>query len=432
LYSPKVRAFPFAMPAEDVLQEANIFTVMYSWKYGSRPERRPGLLRHLRSLNLLDGSGNWRMRPKNVQPVYLPVWLIDSAVMFDAEYQRSSRWQSAFISVSSDLSYMPGFVHEPLSRMALNSPALSPSAALPFSEDLRTQHGTQVFCLPFTHTPFPLLELCSQMKNIRWPVGPTFRIKPHTASVTMMAAYPVLVPVYVLQYELNLANGPANYTVVMDAAATTGSYYINDDYFRLVAEGLAVPQVADTRLSLLLSPVGVILQFMKSFANITCDVISSETSVGSAAIEKELSQLLGDAAFTKGAMEAYQNHFFSDPTSAQPSRPVDWDDLRIREFTDAEVTSNQAWIRLDNKRQRLALDVLKMKRLAGALDFTLKEIAPKKLFKDFAEWVPRNTQRMIEHREKDYVQLHAKTKDTRPAWLKEWHDRPNKVGNGFS
>ncbi|KAH9928302.1 uncharacterized protein B0H18DRAFT_254158 [Fomitopsis serialis] len=315
VYSPKVRAFPFAMPAEDVLQEANIFTAMYSWKYGSRPETRPGLFRHLWSLDLFDGNGNWQMRPKNVQAVYLPVWLIDSAVTFDAEYERPSGWRSAFVSVSSDLSYMPGFVYEPLSRMALNSPALSTSAAVPFSEDLRTQHGTQVLCLPFTHTPFPLLELCSQMENIRWPVGPTFHIKPHTASVTMMAAYPVLVPVYVLQYELNLINGPANYTVVMDAASTSGGYYINDDYFRLVAEGLTVPQVADTRLSLLLSPVGCILQFMKSFANLTCDVVSSGTRVGSAAIEKELSQLLGDAAFTKGAMEAYQKHFFSDATS---------------------------------------------------------------------------------------------------------------------
>ncbi|KZT72997.1 hypothetical protein DAEQUDRAFT_808547 [Daedalea quercina L-15889] len=307
--------------------------------------------------------------------------------------------------------YMPGFVHEPLSRIALKSDMLMASAAVPFSDDLRTQHGQEIKCLPFTHTPFPLLSLCRQMSDTYWHVGPTFRIKPSTVMATMMAAYPVLVPVYLVEHELQ---DTASFTVILEAADSWG-YYINDDYFRLLAQGrVSVPSTRATTDSLLpVSPVINAIQYMKTFTNITIGPLAPKATIGITRdnVTGAVSKLINDIAFSEGAMAAYENRFFSD-SAARPSQPIDWDDLRIREFTMGEVWMNSMWAKLDAQRHGIGQLLRRVKEHSDESGQG-ERVLPSPL-RSAHEWIDKETN------------------DDRPAWLKQWHNRPDKKDDGFT
>jgi hypothetical protein len=60
-----------------------------------------------------------------------------------------------------------GYSFDVLSRISLNHDDIDASDAVPFSNDLMTQHGSQVLCLPYSISPLSLVEkLRSQPKRI--------------------------------------------------------------------------------------------------------------------------------------------------------------------------------------------------------------------------------------------------------------------------
>ena len=66
-----------------------------------------------------------------------------------------------------DAHNLPGFAHDFLSRISLNNEDIAASEAVPFCQDITTQCGLQVLCLPFTISPLSLpLKLQSLPKRV--------------------------------------------------------------------------------------------------------------------------------------------------------------------------------------------------------------------------------------------------------------------------
>jgi len=58
-----------------------------------------------------------------------------------------------------------GYSFDFLSRISLNNDEIAASDAVPFSEDLTTQHGSQVLCLPYNISPLSLVNKLRSMPN---------------------------------------------------------------------------------------------------------------------------------------------------------------------------------------------------------------------------------------------------------------------------
>jgi hypothetical protein len=127
---------------------------------------------------------------------------------------------------------------------------------LPWSEDLATQHGQSIKCLPYMLSPLPLLDKLKSMDHAQCKVSDNLRIvEPHSSRTRLVsitftgvhvtpltghpvqsAAYPVLLPVYLAQYPCmpdwvsKLMNpGPAqidfNATYILEAWSTHVSQF---------------------------------------------------------------------------------------------------------------------------------------------------------------------------------------------------------------
>ena len=109
-----------------------------------------------------------------------------------------------------------------LSLIPLLSRPRKPSDAVPFSDELRYQYDTEVSCLPYTISPFAVLDAASSLSPMDAKVDDGLRfiptsitpnlVRPDTLFVTFVqrpimsqiAAYPVLVPLYLAHYEYTL------------------------------------------------------------------------------------------------------------------------------------------------------------------------------------------------------------------------------------
>lgn len=201
--------------------------------------------------------------------------------------------------------------------------------------------------------------------------------------VLQMAAYPVLVPVYLIEFRVKTGDETECYTVVCQAATmwvsshtccpfmpstltlrptalylfvltpSMQSPYIIDDYIELLARDPIVAR----KTSFLPSPFVDGLRAMRSFANISCKVVSNTTigipiSVPSRAISARLTYLSNNIGTMRGATQAYENWLLKSRDGPGVAKPIDWDDLRIRPFTDEECRRNRVWMELDNNVQR--------------------------------------------------------------------------------
>lgn len=72
-----------------------------------------------------------------------------------------------------------GFNHEPLSRIPLEVfDSEAKEKAVIFSDELRHQHGSDVLCLPYTQTPFPLLDAARSLSLRQATIAEDFRLDP--------------------------------------------------------------------------------------------------------------------------------------------------------------------------------------------------------------------------------------------------------------
>ncbi|KIP08209.1 hypothetical protein PHLGIDRAFT_35072 [Phlebiopsis gigantea 11061_1 CR5-6] len=129
------------------------------------------------------------------------------------------------------LSYIAGFSVEPMSRMGfaeLGQDQLLLNS-IPFDEALTTQHGMDVKCLPYSSTPFSIEHATRNIPSTVRTISKGFKFEPKTVLIDIMAAYPVLIPVYLMQYEgTPLGLSGISFTSLVDAARKESLVFVEN------------------------------------------------------------------------------------------------------------------------------------------------------------------------------------------------------------
>lgn len=170
------------------------------------------------------------------------------------------------------------------------------------------------------------------------------------------------------------------------------------------------------------------LRAMRSFANLSCGIGTTVLIRRSRAVAARLSSLMNRLAAAPSALGLYETTFFKsldEATGAVTARPIDWDDLRIRPYTNEECVRNRLWAELDSQVQLFRWSVANNGTQVGLLLQETVAMAQSCADKGkypilgdiFGNW-SKSARDMQE--------------DARPEWLRKWYARPNKKNDGFT
>ncbi|KAF7312301.1 hypothetical protein MIND_00243100 [Mycena indigotica] len=182
-YPSKVRAFPFKLSPQDALEQMSNYMVSASYNLQAALDE---VLRQK------------PQPPEKMVAIYFPAWLIDAEVEALVTVSGEASRFEGVVTTTFTNSYLPGHTMNKLSTTSLLSD-LSLEEAVPFSSDLLEQHGTNITCLPFQTTPFPMVEDAKRLPAEAATIG-NFHIDPSSIQVNLMAAYPILLPLYLAQF----------------------------------------------------------------------------------------------------------------------------------------------------------------------------------------------------------------------------------------
>ncbi|KIM84868.1 hypothetical protein PILCRDRAFT_817672 [Piloderma croceum F 1598] len=364
-YSSKVRALPFVTSQENALRIMNNY---FNFTLLSKDASMTRMWQILRAMN--------NSPVKHVQAVYLPGWIVDAEVQTNAWLGDSAQQLTTVQLVDS---YVPGCSFRVLSGISLNNNDIAASDAIPFSNDLITQHGSQVLCLPYTISPFSLVKkLRSQPKRI--VVNDGLQFDP-AINLNFLAAYPILIPLYLAQYE----NESVSTTVFLEAFTSTLSFIsMNRVYFELCDDSLLT----------------VISRWLK-FAN---HVHSGYWQAHGPATP--FSKVIMPSGKHSDVLHQWLDEMISQPGGAEQlvsGSPVDFADLRVREFTEEETFKNRDFL-------NVSCDVANMKHILKEIpDLGVKISSISKVSEDaFASATINEINR-----------LHQKRDAMMPQWWKE-------------
>ncbi|KAF5359406.1 hypothetical protein D9756_003392 [Leucocoprinus leucothites] len=96
---------------------------------------------------------------------------------------------------------------------------------VPFTDDLLRQYDLDVACIPYNISPFSILEIARHLSLPEATIAQDFRFSPSTLQPTLFAAYPVLVPIYLAQYEYNTESGTGYHTLIFEAHGSFGNIW---------------------------------------------------------------------------------------------------------------------------------------------------------------------------------------------------------------
>ncbi|RDX57285.1 hypothetical protein OH76DRAFT_1467772 [Lentinus brumalis] len=330
-YSSKVRAFPFVLSKEQAIQQLSVQTAIYTgYKlFGTY------LRQFFPNLNVE------ALRPTRLQPAYVPAWYIDAQVQATL-WLKSSPEDAQFRKNDAEVqfahTYMPGFVYPPLSEQCFQTTQLLRTEPAPWSEDMRQHHGDEVLCLPFTMSPFRLTEACRGL-SMADAMLDLLRFEPSSLRETMMAAYPVLFPVYLAQFTVNTpVKGRKQELVItsfIEATSNQPRVYVElvpvvEDLYKLL--GLA-DGTDGGRPGLVV--VGQDVENPPRFGNVRSILASQATLQHRQYIEHWINLALSHG----DPLRQYYDRYF-----AKGKGTVDWEDVRIRPFTFEERTANVRWL----------------------------------------------------------------------------------------
>ncbi|KAI0775188.1 hypothetical protein BD413DRAFT_471753 [Trametes elegans] len=349
-YSHQVRAFPFAVSREKAIDDLSLSASIFTG------EKVPGtfLRRFFPSLNLE------ALRPIRAIPVYLPTWLIEAelkASIWARKLEDDDHIRCPRTNIDHLPNVLTGFNFIPLSMLSLVTPELLKTETVPVSEETKQHDGNDVLCLPFSVTPFHLPDVARELPTSKATIADVLRFEPRSVKETSFAAYPVLVPIYLAQYQAQaVVDGDLQYTTItafIEAGVPNG---------RCVAEVL--PGVDDL-LSAFNVPVpdlfvrGPHAELVRKFATV-CSLIAPNATLR----HRELIERWADSAMCPAhALERYRDRFFGT-TERAARAAVDWADPRIRPFEPAEREANAQWLSsgADLFLLRMMMDVYNSKR----------------------------------------------------------------------
>ncbi|TBU33303.1 hypothetical protein BD311DRAFT_652077 [Dichomitus squalens] len=326
-YSSKVRAFPFVVSRERAIEDLSFWTSMFTGnKMFSAWLRR-----------ILPGLNIEALRPSRLQAVYLPTWIADAEVSANALFKQPAS-DTEYVKETAQALFtfcclVTGYVFPPLSTRNLISPKVLSTEPVPWSEALRKNGADDVLCLPFSVTPFKLIEAARSMSLADATISNSFRFEPSSVEETMMAAYPVLLPAYLAQFNIDtiVDGNPANVKLTSFIEASHNEPRIMVEVVEAVAEwinllGQKVPDIivrGETSRSL--AQFGVVRSLLAGSATLNH--------------KRRLERWIDKAGASTTALPSYRERYFGK-TEAEAARAINWEDVRIRPFIAEEREAN--------------------------------------------------------------------------------------------
>ncbi|EJF64933.1 hypothetical protein DICSQDRAFT_159896 [Dichomitus squalens LYAD-421 SS1] len=418
-YSSKVRAFPFVVSRERAAEDLSFWTSMFTGnKMFSAWLRR-----------ILPGLNIEALKPSRLQAVYLPTWIIDAEVTANALFKQSAGdtdYKKEIAQALFTVCTVPGYVFPPLSTRNLISPKVQSTEPVPWSEALRKDGADDVLCLPFSVTPLKLIEAARSMSLADATISNSFRFEPSSVEETMIAAYPILLPAYLAQFNIDtiVDGNPANVKLTSFMEASHNEPRIMVEVVDPVAEwinllGQKVPDIivrGETSRSL--ARFGVVRSLLAGSATLNH--------------KRRLERWIDGAGASLTALLSYRERYFGK-TEEEAARGVNWEDVRIRPFIAEEREAN--W-----KYMAAGEELYFMKQISLAYERRRENARPK------TEGVQEESIALSIPEEAEVIQKHIenaqkKREGLKPDWLAQYElqqrlstdpSRENAAGTGHA
>ncbi|WVR07790.1 hypothetical protein IAU60_004833 [Kwoniella sp. DSM 27419] len=290
------------------------------------------------------GIGN-NVKMRDMKAVLYPIWRVDSILQGKVRVQGPSQRVEPNMWISTREGYVPGNPFAPLSYLSFAVPPLPDD--LPkydLKEDLtQLGDGYDVVPVPFTVSPLGLAKKLRKMigSSARWE---NVIVDEKDWEETLLAAYPIMFPIYVAEFEHDLGEeGKRRFNVVMDAhdenpkncrvswppppqLVESGrfdkNYYVNPAPFLPMANLLLYPSVTPHQIP----------------APNTVRLVESYREWMSPAPDHE-----DHSSIPPSPMLSVQ---------ADEGGEIDWEDVRIQNWSGREREENGGWIEQALKTQK--------------------------------------------------------------------------------
>ncbi|KAI0833495.1 hypothetical protein BC628DRAFT_1308651 [Trametes gibbosa] len=326
-YSNKVRVFPFVTSKDKTVEylSCNVATYTANTIFGT-------WLRYF--FPALDVPA---LRPVRVQATYLPRWIVDAelgATVWSKSQDTDDHFKKNTAQVQIHQTCSTGFLYKPLSNLSLVPPELYYTKPVQWSEDMRKHEGEDVLCLPFNMDPFRVPEAIRSLSEAHTQVADVLRFEPSSVKGNMMAAYPILVPVYLAQYKImtpiNGRTRDVMITAFIEAGIPNG---------RL---GVEVVPALEKMLSLIDMPAPDMMlrgpHAMRMMRFVTVRSLIARHTLNS---HRTYIEEWANEALWSGIP---QEHYFKHTLGSAGAKSVDWSDERIRPFDSEERIANAKYM----------------------------------------------------------------------------------------
>ncbi|GLB40458.1 hypothetical protein LshimejAT787_0803290 [Lyophyllum shimeji] len=386
----KLRAYPFKLsPEEAIVQLAPHASVLCVFKdlIGSLGAR------------FLPGFGFEPLRPLRISPVYFPGWIIDTQLSAEVRYDDVQRTASGIIHDS----YLPGSDFPVLSWVSY-FPHGSPVAAVPFTKDLEVQHGVEINCLPYKISPFAALDIARSLSYRDATIGDV-HFSPRSIETQLLAAYPVLFPLYLAQYELRTAPDakPRFVTLFIEAFEAKGR-------IRAQASNLG----RDLREMLPAFAPQNLVDWTQAIDAVDVQILRGQPGPFFTVAGFSTPERRGIGMALADWLNTLVVHHDAAPKLAEKSGTISSDaDPRIRPFSPEEQARNTQWM-------LLGVEIESTKRVVSSMkdiDLDKAHIVVMGNKKGRSQEIFKST---ISSLESKIQELEAKREESTPSWWKEW------------
>ncbi|OCF77255.1 hypothetical protein I204_01241 [Kwoniella mangroviensis CBS 8886] len=345
--SPKISSVPFKIRPEDAAQRMYINGLLAS---AALPNMiLAGLLRlfgpSIEPLANEFGLGS-NLKMKDMKAVLYPIWRVDSILQASVKLEGTDQRVEPKMWISTREGYVPGNPFAPLSYLSFAVPPLPDD--LPqynLSEDLtQLGDGFDVVPVPFTVSP---LGLASKLRKLigtmkQWE---NVTIDESKWEEIMLAAYPIMFPIYIAEFEHDMGDdGIRSFNVIMDAhdenptncrvswppppqLVESGrfdkNYFVNPAPFLPMANLLLYPSVAPH------------------------NVIGPNTSK----LVESFREWMSPAPYEDDKKTIPPSPMLAVQNDEEPNGP-NWDDVRIQSWSGEERLQNGDWIEQALKTQK--------------------------------------------------------------------------------
>ncbi|KDQ14861.1 hypothetical protein BOTBODRAFT_331257 [Botryobasidium botryosum FD-172 SS1] len=281
-----------------------------------------------------------RVELKEFKPVYLPTWAVDAEV--EAKVWVGEDAQQGVSMFQSFGSYFPGLSLDPLSGVPFHfsGQSATPPEIVPFSPSMLRYLGQDVIPIPYTLSPLRLPAVAQSISTHDARIADDWRFQPSSVKFPMLAAYPVLFPVYMAAF--NYAGGAPDgsdklITVIVDADKPTSAVHLQFD------DG--------SWLTLSIERRDWVVQ--QTFLDIPSHTVAP---LGGSTPRERLEQL-------KKYLDARIDGVRWDDV---PTEDIDWADARIMPYEKEQVERNREWMALGTKLMGLKEVMRGMPSLGGS------------------------------------------------------------------